>query len=57
MDRFELAKVIQQLIDGSWAFPNDEKNNLIIRAALEECDSSIDITIGKKRFSVDIKEV
>jgi len=56
MNKFELAERIAEIIDGSWA-TTDEKNTNLIRTKLEECNGSIEITVGKKKFSVDIREI
>lgn len=56
MDKWELAERIVELLDGAWASEKIEVTTHI-RASLEDTDGSVDITVGKRKFTLDIREI
>jgi len=56
MNKFELAERLVELLDGQWT---SEKLEVIghIRAKLEDEDGSIEISVGKRKFTLNLREI
>lgn len=56
MNKFELAERIAELLDGSWASEKIESTTHI-RADFDESDGSIDISVGKRKFTLKLIDI
>lgn len=56
MNKFELAERLVNVIDGNYS-SDDMENLTLLRANLEECDGSIEIVVGNKKFTLNIREI